>query len=272
MNYSTATSVLVNYLLEDAIEKVILTGFDGIDIWCGRPHLFRRDRSANLIKKLGEAIREKGVQVVSVLPAFHRYPFSLSSPVENIANDSINYMKDCMDNAKLIGAGYVLIVPTNNVYGQTPSEARGIFLRSLLQLCEYADQMEIGLNIEVMNPQVSSYVCETNHAVQLIREIGYERLGIVLDTGHLNLSGEDVESAIGLAGENLVQVHVNDNDSKVQQNAVPGEGNFDFAGFSDLLGKYDFSGFLTLELGGQYSNDPEPILKEALSISKTLFE
>jgi len=272
MKYSTATSVLVNYLLEDAIEKVILSGFNGIDIWCGRPHLFRRDYSFDYIKDLGDKIRANGLQAVSVFPAFFRYPFSLSSPVDSIAGDSVIYMKECIENAKHIGADYVLVVPTNNVYGQTPFEARDIFVRNLSQACEYADLMKIGLNIEVLNPKLSSYIYETGHAVQIIREIGYDRLGIALDTGHLNLSGEDPESAIERAGENLVHVHVNDNNAKEQQNAIPTEGNFDFAGFGALLKRYNYSGFLTLELGWPYSADPEPALKRALSVTKALFE
>jgi sugar phosphate isomerase/epimerase len=88
----------------------------------------------------------------------------------------------------------------------------------------------------------------------------------------LNLSGENIEFALDCAGEKLVQVHVNDNNSIEQQNAVPTEGNFDFTNFRNLLNRIGYSGFLTLELGWPYSFDPDPVLKKALSISRSLFE
>jgi protein FrlC len=86
---------------------------------------------------------------------------------------------------------------------------------------------------------------------------------VVLDSGHLNLSGEDPASALDNLGDLLLQVHVNDNDGKQQQNAIPGEGNFDFARLVSLLRQRRFEGFLTLELAWGYSFDPLPAITEA---------
>jgi len=202
------------------------------------------------------------------MPAFFRYPFSLSSPLESICNDSVLYMMDCVDNAELIGAEAVLVVPSNNLFGQTPSEARKIFIRNLAKLCEYADLKGIRLSIEVLNPKLSSFVYEAKQSVEIIREIGADNLGVTLDTGHLNLSGEDAESALDNVGELLWHVHINDNDAKEQQNAVPGDGNFDFARFKHLLNKHGYTGFLSLELGWHYSFNPDPVLNRAISVTK----
>jgi protein FrlC len=268
MKISTSTSLLVNYLLEDAVDEVISTGFEGIDVWCGRPHLYRHDYSEEYIKALGGKIAASGLTVTSVMPAFFRYPYSIASPLKVICDDSVRYMFDCIDNAKLLGAESVLVVPINNVFSQSIEETRKVFINSLAVICEYAESKNISLNIEVLYSKLSGFVCETKQAVQIIREIGSNCLGIVLDTGHLNLSGENIESALETAGDLLKQVHINDNTGKDQQNAVPGEGDFDFSQFIRLLNNNDYKGFLSLELGWHYSFDPVPVMAKAIEVTK----
>ena len=204
------------------------------------------------------------------MPAFFRYPYSLTSPLKTVCDDSVRYMRDCIDNASLVGAESVLVVPIKSIPGQALEEARRIFMQNLASICDYAESKSVCLNIEVINPHLSGFLCETKQAVQIIREIGSGRLGIVLDTGHLNLSGENPESALETAGESLRQVHINDNNGVEQQNAVPGEGSFDFAGFGRLLEKYGYAGFLSLELGGHCASDPEPALRMAIEATKRL--
>ena len=270
MKVSTSTSLLTNYLLEDAIGKVISLGFEGVDIWCGRPHLYRQDYSKDYVRMLGEKIKAGGLRVASVMPAFFRYPYSICSQLESINDDSIRYMMDCIDNAKLVGAESVLVVPIKTMFNQTLDEARKIFMYNLAKICEYAESENMDLNIEVITPKLAGFVYETKQAVQVIREIGSDRLGIALDTGHLNLTGENTESALETAGDMLKQVHINDNNGLEQQNAVPGEGTFDFASFGRLLEKHGYKGLLTLELGWHYSFDPDPVLSAALAATKKL--
>ena len=272
MKISTATSVLVNYLFNDAIDAVIKTGFDGVDIWCGRPHMYRQDYSDVFIKDLGNSIRAQGLHIVSVMPAFFRYPFSLVSPVKSISEDSINYMKDCITNAKNIGAQSVLVVPISFLHGQTNDEARRLFMQNLAKVCAYSDQMDIRLDFEVLNPLITGFLYDTKQAVQIIRDLGCAKAGIVIDTGHLNLSGENIESALDTAGDLIHQIHINDNNGKEMQNNILGEGCFNFEAMNKILVDHKFDGFLSLELGWHYSFDPVPILEKTLAVTKSIFK
>ena len=175
-----------------------------------------------------------------------------------------------IDNAKLIGAESVLVVPLKGLLNQTQEEARRIFMQNLAVVCDYAESQNMSLNLEVLYPKLSDFLSETKQAVRIIREIGSDRLGVVLDTGLLNLSGESAESAVGTAGELLRQVHINDNNGAEHQSAAPGKGNIDFAGFGRVLKRNNYEGFLSLELGWHYSFDPEPVLSGALAETRRL--
>jgi protein FrlC len=265
MKISVVTSVFVNYRLMDAIDEIHKLGVDGIDIWCGRPHIYRKDYSKEMLKEVREKLIKLNLLPVSLMPAFAHYPYSLSSPIDITRQDSIGYMKDCIDNAALIGAPYVLVVPKQSLYGQTLEDSRRRFIDSLGKVCEYGESKGIKLVIEVVYPKLSNHMGSSEDALGAIRQLGVGNIGIALDTGHLNLSAEDVERAIEKLGNLLLQVHINDNNKKQQQNAIPGEGNFDFARFISLLKKYNYDGFLSIELSWAYSFDPVPSLNKTIT-------
>ncbi len=263
MKTSTATSVFVNYQIHDALDLIVQAGFDGVDFWCGRPHIYRQDLAPETLQQLRRKIEQNNLAAVSLMPAFYRYPYSLSSPNEVIRRDSIAYVRDCIDNAVLLGARQVLIVPTHSLRGQSTEDARQRYIDSLAELSAVAEQKGIRLGVEIVYPNYSDFMGSTEDALRAIQAVGSRCLGVVLDTGHLNLSGEDPESALKNLGELLLQVHINDNDARQQQNAIPGEGNFDFLAFLHLLRQYGYDGFLSLELGWTYTLDPYPAISAA---------
>jgi fructoselysine 3-epimerase len=264
MKISTATSVFVNYPLQNAAEEIPRAGYDGIDIWCGRPHLYRKDFSPAELSSLRTWLQGNRLNPVSCLPAFFRYPYSLSSPYSAIRKDSVGYMVDTIENAAAVGAPIVLVVPTHSLHGQSSTDARSWFIDGLAQACRSAESAGIRLGIEVLYPALSDYMNTTADALSMIREIGSPALGVVLDTGHLNLSGEDPTEAFKNTRDLLLQIHVNDNDSHHQQNNIPGDGCFDFPGFVKFLKENQYDGYLTVEIGWQYSFNPVPAAKQAV--------
>jgi fructoselysine 3-epimerase len=265
MKFSSATSVFVNYPFKEAVNQVIKAGFEGIDIWCGRPHLYRRDYPESQILEIRKMLAENGVKPVSLMPAFFRYPYSLSSPVDSIRQDSIAYVKECIDNSCLIGARQVLIVPTPALYSQTIDDSRDRFYDSLNQLCPVAEKSGILLGIEVLYPKLSEYMCSSRDAKRAIDTLGFSCLKVVLDTGHAHLSGEKFGEALHNLGDLVIQVHVNDNDGKQQQNGIPGSGSFDFSSLAKILSDNGYNEYLTVELGWNYSFDPYPAVCDALN-------
>jgi protein FrlC len=264
MKISIATSVFVNYPIQEAAQEIYTAGYDGIDFWCGRPHLYRKDYSPGELHSLRTWLVRNKIPAVSCLPAFFRYPYSLSSSREVVRQESISYMKDTIDVACELSAACVLVVPTGCLHGQTTQDAKAWFTDSLAQISTYAEQNAMKLGIEIVYPALSDYMNRTDDALEVIGEVNSPILGVVLDSGHLNLSGEDIPQAIRNLGDYLLQVHVNDNDSRHQQNNIPGEGCFDFPQFIKLLRENSYNGYLAVEIGWQYSFNPVPAVTEAL--------
>lgn len=264
MKISTATSVFVNYSIEEAIQLIAEIGYDGVDIWGGRPHVYRRDFTDGELKQLRCLLEDLGLSVPCFMPAFFRYPYSLVSPHDPVREDSIQYMRECADNAVALGARMLLIVIGHTLHGQTRMDAWQRLLDSIHRVCDYASQYDLKLALEPANRFVTDLVNTVQDAMRLVTEVGCSNLGVALDTGHIHLSDEKPEEAVERSGPHLFEVHINDNDGQQQQNLVPGEGSFDFRRFVQALRESGYDGFLTAELGWQYTLAPIPTARLAL--------
>lgn len=265
MRIATATSVLFQHTIQDAIRLIASIGFDGVDIWGGRPHVYRNDLTAEELVHLRRLIADHGLRIVSFMPAFYRYPHSLSNPNPRVREDSIDYMRQCTDNAAALGAGIVLVVPDHSLHGQTREDALGRFVESVDVVARYASQYDLMLGIEVLYFDETDLVNSADDALGIIDQLGYQNIGVVLDTGTLNLSKESPEKMLAKLGGLVLQVHVNDNDGgRQQQNLIPGEGTYDFRSLIRTLWEHDYSGFLSAELTKGYADDPEPALRTTL--------
>jgi fructoselysine 3-epimerase len=258
-----ASSVFVNYAIQDAILHVAKAGYDGIDIWGGRPHVYRHDYSQEELRLIRKLLEENNLVAISLMPAFYRYPHSLTSPNEVVRRDSLEYMKICIDNAVQLGADIVLLVPTKSLHGQDPRDAWRRLVESVDALCRYAAQYVLKLGLEVVNHYLTDLVSTAEAARRMMDELHHQNLGVVLDTGHMNLGEETTWEAIRKISGNLLQVHVNDNDGKTQLNLIPGDGTFNFNELIKALGEVGYNGFLSAELGYQYSPDPDPAVRLA---------
>jgi protein FrlC len=262
MKLATATSVLYLYAIKDAIPLIARAGYEGVDIWGGRPHVYRQDLSAEELKQLRQLIDDHGLSVSSLMPAFYRYPHSLSSPNPRVRADSIDYMRQCIDNAAILGAPIVLVVPDNSLYGQTKADSLQRITESIDVVAQYARPYDLKLGIEILYYDETDLVNTADDALNIINELGHQNIGAVLDTGTLNLSKESPVEILAKLKERMLQVHVNDNEGgHKQQNLIPGEGTYDFRSLIQVLKEHGYQGFLSAELSKEYADDPEPALR-----------
>lgn len=263
MKLGTATSVLFQHSLFDAVPLVARAGYDGLDIWGGRPHAYRTDLSPVELTRLRRLIAAHGLEVASFMPAFYRYPHSLSNPNPKVLGDSIDYMRQCVDNAAVLGAPTVLVVPDHSLFGQSRDDSLRRMIDSIGIVADYTRQYEdIRLGIEVLYDDETDMVNTADDALHIINQLPHDNLGVVLDTGTLNLSHEDPAAIFAKLDGLILQVHANDNMGKhKQQNLIPGEGNYDFAGLLRFLNSRGYGGFVSAELSKEYADDPEPALR-----------
>jgi protein FrlC len=263
MKISITSFVYYNYPLDEALRRIAAAGFQGVDIWGGRPHAYRGDLSEAEIAELRRLVNELGLALPSFIPAQFRYPTCLCSPNERIRRDSVAYIQEGIRTALDFGCRLVSVCPGHSLHGQSPPQAREQLRRSLQTLCDFASERGARVALEPADRYETDLVQTTDQALWLLDEAGRDNLGVVLDVGHCHVVGESPAEAVrhlARAGA-LFHVHVDDNLGQRDQHLVPGEGDIDFGPIVTALGEVGYDGFLSAELGWDYTVDPDPAVQ-----------
>lgn len=259
MKISISSKLYQNYRLEETVKRVAKLGYDGIEIWGGRPHAYYRDINRTTVSSIRESIEKAGLEISGFIPAQFGYPTSLCSPISTIRKDSVEYIKKSIDTSLLLGCRKVSLCPGRTLFGQGYDSGMAELISSLDELVDYSVSKEVLLLLEPAHMMESDLVLTVNDGVRLIEEQKYPNMGIALDTGHCHVNKESlIDCLLLLKGKNIpLHVHLDDNNGLTDQHKIPGEGTICFTPFFQTLLETGYKGFLTVELGFDYTSSPD---------------
>ena len=259
MKLSVSSKLYQNYRLEETIKRITKLGYDGIEIWGGRPHAYYRDINQTTASSMRDIIEKAGLEISGFIPAQFGYPTSLCSPIPSIRKDSVEYIKNSIDTSLLLGCRTVSLCPGRTLYGQGYNSGMAELTSSLDELVDYTVAKEVLLLLEPAHMMESDLVLTVEDGVRLIENQKYPNMGIALDTGHCHVNKESlVDSLLLLKRKNIpLHVHLDDNNGLADQHKIPGEGTICFTPFFQTLLETGYKGFLTVEMGFDYTSSPD---------------
>jgi protein FrlC len=262
MKSSLSTFVYFRYPLVEAIRRTAHYGFDGVEIWGGRPHAYCDDMDSSAIKEINSVIEECGIAISNFIPAQFRYPTNLAAPDEKMRKGSVDYIRKSIDVAAQMNSPFVSLCPGFSLYGQTYHEAWDTMIKSFSELCDHAKDMPLELILEPGNRMETDLVITVDDGLRAIGEID-KRMGILIDTGHCFVNREPLSDIIEQVAGYTVHYHIDDNMGVTDDHLVMGEGKMDYTVFLDKLKGSGYSGFLAVELGFSYTVDPDPAVRKS---------
>ena len=202
-------------------------GFDGVEVSL----LGMTDEKA---VALGKAVRDHGLEVTCSDGLAPDKDITSADP--EIRRAGVEYLKWAVETTAKIGsrglAGVVFAPwgqfdPLNKpLRAERSAEALGA-LDSTLKA------HDVTLGIEMLNRFETDLVNTAIEAVNIAKASGSDRVGVLLDTFHLNIEEKDIRAAINSAKGRLAHFHVSDNDR-----GVPGSGHVPWdqvkAGLDDI--------------------------------------
>ncbi|MEP3276743.1 MAG: sugar phosphate isomerase/epimerase, partial [Stappiaceae bacterium] len=105
------------------------------------------------------------------------------------------------------------------------------------------ERHDVTLGIEAINRFETDLVNTAAEATAMARASGSDRVGVLLDTFHLNIEEKDIKAAITNTGDKLVHFHVSDNDR-----GVPGSGHVPWDEVTRGLGDIQYRGWIVTEI------------------------
>jgi len=270
MKFSQSSFVYFNYPLQEAIGRLHQYGYQGIEVWGGRPHLYRHDLDGQLDEIVALLDRFEMV-VPNFIPAQFRYPSILCSLNETIRRDSVQYIQDAVDNALRLRAPSVSLCPGMTLFGEDLDRGWGQLRKSIVELLDYTEGTDLVLLIEPAHQAESTLILTVADGLRMIEEVGSERLGILLDTGHANVNGENLAKVVASLRDVPFHVHIDDNHGDSDAHLIPGDGKIDFAPFARALQTVNYQGFVSAELGFQYTLDPDRAVEKTSAALSEMF-
>ncbi len=199
------------------------------------------------------------------------------SPAVCTGTEYADAVKRSLRHAKILGVEWVVMHP-GGAYWSGDTRARDRIregnLRFFARIAEFAESLGVGIAIEnlTLYRPARDYLCfgsSVEDLLWLVEEIGSERVGICLDTGHANGERMDQGKAIRAMGKHLKATHINDNDSFTDQHRLPFDGTVNWKQIVEALRDIGYQGLFNLEVGGatyclRNSRMPEHMKEEKL--------
>lgn len=264
MKLSFSTNAFTRHPLNEAVQRIALLGYPGVEILADRPHLFCPDVTPEGIATLKETLVHCGLTVANInantASGYYGGQFweplfepSLANPDPQARRWRIRYTKASIDIASQLGAANISITSGRMIPGVRPAESLAILQDSLLEVLTHAQEAGVRIGIEY---EPGLLLENSAELLRFLEKIDSPWLGANLDIGHSHVAREDVAGVVQALGEKIFHVHLEDIKGHKHFHLIPGEGDLDFDIILSTLARQSYAGYVTVELYS-YPQRPE---------------
>jgi sugar phosphate isomerase/epimerase len=270
MKLAFSTNAYLKYSFADAIRRLAVIGYTGVEIMADVPHAW----PACLLEEQKQGIRDamkKNHLEISNINAFmmnaisdHRQKYWHPSWIEadrNYRQVRIDHTKRSLTLAKELGAQCITTEPGGPVEkGASWSAALKLFVEMLKPVAEHAEKEGILLLVE---PEPDLLIETADQFLEFMQHVDSPAIGLNFDVGHMYCVGDDPGPTIHRLAPYIRHMHLEDiAATRVHHHLVPGEGAIDFASVFRAIRAIGYNGWVTIELY-PYVDDPDPAARLA---------
>jgi sugar phosphate isomerase/epimerase len=269
MRFGISTHIFHDRRLErDHLAQIAGFGFEEIELFATKSHFDYRDEAT--ISRLGQWLAETGLTLHSLhapitdvfgsgsSPAPGATIYSTAAGAHDRREAAVRETEAALQVARRIPFDVmVLHLGTTTGMNQADDNHRGAAVRSLEEICQIADPLNVRVAVEVIPNRLS----DASALVDLLEhDLDAMTAGICLDFGHAHLMGE-VADAVETVAEHLIATHVHDNHGRDDEHLIPYLGTIDWNLALVTMQKIGFDGTYMMELAGTGSS--AAVLEEA---------
>jgi len=232
------------------VRRASSLGFKGVQI--GPLTDFVPIEGARLKKLLDDLSVERNVHVGGIYDA-ERF-VSMREEYVKAQEDVHDGIKLCRElSSALVSVHPPFFAAGSTVREQLRSRAKVRFLELLKEEVEFASRNHVKIAVESFcyHPFIFGGL---NDFAEFVSKFSREKLGVLLDLGHVYQMGFDLSETVHKFEGRLLDVHVHDaaldSDYRKATHLPIGKGTIDFQDFVGLLREVGYDGWLTLEIRG----------------------
>jgi len=213
------------------------TGYCAVEVATRDPSTVNWDE----IGKLSEEL-ELPICALATGLTFTVEGLSLTHPDKDIRERAIQRLTLWARVAAKFKAVVIIGLIRGTKMGRSFRETKKIFIEEVRKLLDKTERENVKFVIEPLNRYESDFINTLEEAIQIVKELGSERVGILADTFHMNIEESNIEESLKKVGEKLFHFHVADSNRW-----APGCGHYDFKKTLVTLKEMGYGGFLSVE-------------------------
>lgn len=235
------------------IKKVSGLGFDILEFQAQA--LLDMDKSR--MDEVRQAAKDNGIELTYSLGLNPKY--DVASPDAKVRKGGIEYLKRIverigyMEGKLLSGVNYAGWGSPDYIVDDK-SEIVKHSIESVRQVIKTAEDYDVTYCVEVVNRFEGIVMNTAKEAIEYVKQIDSDKIGILLDTYHMNIEEGSIGDAIRSVGGYLKNFHTGENNR-----VVPGKGHLDWDEIFGALHDIDYQGRIVSEpfvqMGGEVGRD-----------------
>jgi sugar phosphate isomerase/epimerase len=254
-----STGCFSQHSIFDCLETISRGGFNIIEICSFPAHLNYHD--AEMVARAARRVEELGMEAYSFHAPFAEH-IDVSSSDAARRKQALFEIDRAAEAAATFQVRYFVIHPGPEHWDLKDQKQRLDRLKwaaeTLNQVAERCHQLGIGCVLENKLPHL--LFAQTSDLLWILTTMETVNVGVCLDTGHANVSG-DIYSVMHKLGQHLHMIHAHDNHGRGDEHLAPGNGNINWNRFLTELDRTGFRGGFILELAS--IDDMQRLLVEA---------
>lgn len=230
--------------LQANLSSIAALGYQGVELAIRDPKLVDGDALAGLI--VGNNLK---VPAIGTGQAWGEERLSFTDPRAATRQAAIERILSHIPLAARFDA-VIIIGLIRGITGPEVDVSQGMaWLVEALKTCsEAAAGQGVRLALEPINRYETTLINNVEQGLALIRQVGSDNFGLLLDTFHMNIEEARIEDSIRACGSRIFHFHVADSNRW-----YPGAGHLDFPSILAALVETGYQGYLS----GEFLPEPD---------------
>jgi len=243
--------------LEEKLRLAKDAGFDGVEVGSD-PSM----ANARTLRKLADSI---GVELHSIMGGTH-WQFPLTSPKKTDRDKTLRAMRKSLQQARIIGANAILLVPGVVNEQVTHEQAYDRALAAVRELAEDAEKAEVRILVEnVWN----KFLLSPTEFKAFIEEVGSDYVGAYFDVGNILIYGYP-QHWIRSLGALIGKIHLKDFVVSTRTFTYLLQGDVDWKAVRRALLDVGYDDYLTVELGPYRSYGDQMVYDMSAAVDRII--
>ena len=224
--------------LETNLSRIASLGYDGVELAIRDPKLVDLNQLEALVQKCN--LR---VPAIGTGQAWGEEGLSFTDPDPKVRLEAIERVKSHIPVAIRLGAVIIIGLMRGIVKpGVVHAQAMDWLVEALQSCCEVAHTSGVRLALEPINRYETSLINNAAQGLELIKSVGEDNFGLLLDSFHMNIEEPSIEDSIRACGKHIFHFHVADSNRW-----YPGAGHLDFRSTLRALCDTGYQGWISGE-------------------------